>query len=175
MKLMSRFFLNTDDYGSQTAPSRKLPALYLLDSIVKNVGTPYTLFFGRNLYRTFMDAYTLVDQPIRKKLEEMLHTWKQPVPGSPSSAPVFPSEITRKIEAALIRARTAAVQLQQKQMKQQQDRMNLSRGQTQTPQPPYRAPPQPSPVSLTYPQTPQSIYDYGRNGVDGYGRSTVRN
>ena len=121
-----------------------------------------------------MDAYTLVDQPIRKKLEEMLHTWKQPVPGSPSSVPVFPSEVTRKIEAALIKARTAAVQLQQKQMKQQQDRMNFNnRGQTQTPQLPYRTPPQPTPATLAYPQ-PQQQYDFGRNGPDGFGRNTVR-
>jgi len=122
-----------------------------------------------------MDAYTLVDQPIRKKLEEMLHTWKQPVPGSSSSAPVFPSEVTRKIEAALIKARTAAVQLQQKQMKQQQDRMNFSRGQTQTPQPPYMTPPQPAPATLAYPQAPQQTFDFGRNGADGFGRNTVRN
>lgn len=161
-----------EEHIDKTAPARKLPALYLLDSIVKNVGTPYTLFFGRNLYRTFMDAYTLVDQLIRKKLEEMLHTWKQPVPGSSSSAPVFPSEVTRKIEAALIKARTAAVQLQQKQMKQQQDRMNFSRGQTQTPQPPYRTPPQPAPAALAYPHAPQLAFEFGRNGTDGFSRNT---
>ncbi|KAG9618001.1 hypothetical protein KCU86_g13522, partial [Aureobasidium melanogenum] len=44
-----------------TAPGRKLPALYVLDSIVKNVGTPYTVYLGRNLFSTFMDSYTLVD------------------------------------------------------------------------------------------------------------------
>ncbi|KAF8468373.1 hypothetical protein BDZ91DRAFT_108225 [Kalaharituber pfeilii] len=160
-----------EEHIDKTAPSRKLPALYLLDSIVKNVGTPYTLFFGRNLYRTFMDAYTLVDQPIRKKLEEMLQTWKQPVPGSPSSAPVFPSEITRKIEATLIKARTAAVQAQQIQMKQQQDRMNFNRLPTH-PQPPYRTPPQPAPASLAYPQTPQQGFDFGRNGTEAFSRNT---
>lgn len=121
-----------------------------------------------------MDTYTLVDQPIRKKLEELLNTWKQPVPGSSSFAPVFPSEVTRKIEAALIKARTAAVQLQQKQMKQQQDRMNFSRGQTQTPQPPYRTPPQSAPATLAYSQPPQPGYDFGGNGADGLNRNMVR-
>ncbi|KAI9886073.1 MAG: hypothetical protein M1823_002146 [Watsoniomyces obsoletus] len=97
-----------------TPPNRKLPAFYVLDSVVKNVGSPYTLFFGRNLYSTYMQAYTLVDGPIRRKLEEMLKTWKEPVSSSMDSRPVFPPEVTRPIENALIKARTAAVQLSQK-------------------------------------------------------------
>jgi pre-mRNA cleavage complex 2 protein Pcf11 len=42
----------------------------------------------------------------------MLKTWKEPVPGSMDPRPVFPAEVTRTIENALIKARTAAVQLQ---------------------------------------------------------------
>lgn len=80
---------------------------------MKNVGTPYTLFLGRNLYQTFMNAYTLVDSQTRKKLDEMLKTWKEPVPGSLDPRPVFPAEVTRSIENALIKARTAALQQQQ--------------------------------------------------------------
>ncbi|MCJ1285316.1 hypothetical protein MMC26_004656 [Xylographa opegraphella] len=94
-------------------PNHKLFALYLLDSIAKNIGTPYTLFLGHNLYRTFMGAYSLVDHQVRKKLDEMLKTWKNPVPGSTDKRPVFPVEITRTIETALIKARTAAVERQQ--------------------------------------------------------------
>jgi len=41
----------------QVAPPKKLPAFYVLDSIVKNVGTPYTLFFGRDIFAVFMDSY----------------------------------------------------------------------------------------------------------------------
>ncbi|KAL3477998.1 hypothetical protein BJX99DRAFT_116754 [Aspergillus californicus] len=96
-----------------TPPAQKLPALYVVDSIVKNVGTPYTLFLGRNLYQTFMNAYTLVDSQTRRKLDEMLKTWKEPVPGSLDTRPVFPSDVTRSIENALIKARTAALQQQQ--------------------------------------------------------------
>ncbi|KAI5266219.1 hypothetical protein E4T47_08304 [Aureobasidium subglaciale] len=95
-----------------TAPGRKLPALYVLDSIVKNVGTPYTVYLGRNLFSTFMDSYTLVDSHTRKSMEAMLKTWKEPVPGSMDPRPVFPADVTRTIENALIKARTAAVQLQ---------------------------------------------------------------
>lgn len=117
----------------QAPPNRKLPALYVLDSVVKNVGTPYTLFFGRNLYQTFMNAYTLVDGPVRKKLEEMLKTWKEPVPGSLDTRPVFPPEVTRNIENALIKARTAAIQLQQQQARSLQGRNTASWRNTPTP------------------------------------------
>ena len=102
-----------------------MPALYVVDSIVKNVGTPYTLFLGRNMYQTFMNAYTLVDSQTRRKLDEMLKTWKEPVPGSLDTRPVFPPEITRSIESALIKARTAA--LQQQQSRVQQDVRSKSR------------------------------------------------
>ncbi|KAK6523932.1 hypothetical protein TWF281_001894 [Arthrobotrys megalospora] len=134
-----------EEHIQKTSPLRKLPALYLLDSIAKNVGTPYTLFFGRNLYRTFMDAYSLVESPVRRKLEEMLQTWKQPVPGSTSSNPLFPAETTRKIDNALIKARTAAVQQQQKQMKQDNARFGIGQppGATTASPGPYRSTPTP--------------------------------
>ncbi|PGH13738.1 hypothetical protein AJ79_03437 [Helicocarpus griseus UAMH5409] len=109
-----------------TPPAQKLPALYVVDSVVKNVGTPYTLFLGRNLYQTFMNAYTLVDSQTRKKLDEMLKTWKEPVPGSLDTRPVFPAEITRSIENALIKARTAA--LQNQQARSQHDILGRGRG-----------------------------------------------
>lgn len=101
------------EHIKRTAPVKKLPALYLLDSIVKNVGTPYTLFFGRQLYSTFMEAYALVDNNVRRKMEEMLKTWKEPVPGSIDTRPVFLPEVTRPIENSLIKARTSAIQAHQ--------------------------------------------------------------
>ncbi|KAF2168055.1 hypothetical protein M409DRAFT_65598 [Zasmidium cellare ATCC 36951] len=94
------------------SPARKLPALFLLDSIVKNVGTPYTVYLGRNLYSTFMEAYTLVDGTTRRNMEGMLKTWKEPVPGSIDPRSVFPADTVRPIENALIKAKTAAIQHQ---------------------------------------------------------------
>ncbi|KAJ5105165.1 RNA polymerase II [Penicillium alfredii] len=115
-----------ENHIRSTPPPQKLPALYVVDSIVKNVGTPYTLFLGRNMYQTFMNAYTLVDSQTRRKLDEMLKTWKEPVPGSLDTRPVFPSDITRNIESALIKARTAA--LQQQQARGQPDILNRGWG-----------------------------------------------
>ncbi|KAI9711216.1 MAG: hypothetical protein M1820_002203 [Bogoriella megaspora] len=99
----------------KTPPQRKLPALYVLDSIVKNVGSPYPVYLGRNLFSTFMDAYQLVDPATRRNMESMLKTWKEGVPGSADMTPVFPLDVTKRIENALIKAKTAAVQSQQNQ------------------------------------------------------------
>ncbi|KAL8829495.1 MAG: hypothetical protein Q9170_006142 [Blastenia crenularia] len=100
-------------------PERKLPALYVLDSIAKNVGGAYIRCLSQNLYHTFMGAYSLVPPHIRKKLDEMVKTWKEPVPGSTDPRPVFPAETTRPIETALIKYRTIAFQTAQQQQRQQ--------------------------------------------------------
>ncbi|KAK9476402.1 hypothetical protein V1514DRAFT_183383 [Lipomyces japonicus] len=93
-----------EEHISKCSPSAKLPALYLLDSICKNIGSPYTLLFGRNLYRTFTDAYTLVNDPIRRKMHELFHTWKQP---TASGQNLFSSEPIRRIDNYLQKARAA--------------------------------------------------------------------
>ncbi len=106
-----------------------------------------------------MNAYTLVDGPIRKKLEEMLKTWKGPVPGSMDATPVFPPEVTRPIENALIKARTAAVQMQQKHFGHLPPRPGSAWRSTATPTPPpgahgaragYPPPPSQQPSYLQY-------------------------
>ncbi|KAI9716535.1 MAG: hypothetical protein M1812_005266 [Candelaria pacifica] len=153
-----------ENHISKASPTKKLPALYVLDSVVKNVGTPYTLFFGRNLYSTFMNAYTKVDGPIRKKLDEMLKTWKEPVPGSMDTRPVFPVEVTRPIENALIKARTAFVQ--QHHLKLQQEKLNLSRH-AATPPVGWRNTPTPPQNVASY-RPPPSAHGYGsQHGSNG--------
>ncbi|RWA11551.1 hypothetical protein EKO27_g3537 [Xylaria grammica] len=128
------------------APHKKLPPLYVLDSIAKNVGTPYTLFFSRKLYQTYMDAYAMVDMATRRKLEEMLKTWKEPVPGSIDTRPVFPPEVVRPIENALIKVRTTALQQDQERMRNQQQLYGRGRPvqgvpYRETPTPPGARPP----------------------------------
>ncbi|CAK7268599.1 mRNA 3' end processing factor [Sporothrix epigloea] len=121
------------EHIKKVAPQRKLPALYLLDSIVKNVGTPYTIYFGRGLYSTFMDAYASVDNGTRRKMDEMLKTWKEPVPGSVDPRPVFSLETTRPIENALLRARTSALQAQHEHMRSEQQLLGRNRPASVTP------------------------------------------
>lgn len=67
-----------------------------------------------------MEAYTLVDGQTRKNMEAMLKTWKEPIPGSMEARPVFPVEIVRPIENALIKARTLFVQQAQQARSQSQ-------------------------------------------------------
>ncbi|RVX66780.1 hypothetical protein B0A52_08973 [Exophiala mesophila] len=99
---ISRVLIN---HINRAPPTRKLPALYVLDSIAKNVGSPYTVYFGRNLHQTYMHAYSQVDVNVRRKFEEMLKTWREPVPGSLSSTPVFPISSTQSIVDSLSRFR----------------------------------------------------------------------
>ena len=65
-----------------------------------------------------MDAYTLVEPPVRRKFEELLSTWKEPPPGGMSSAPVFPADLTRRIESQLLKAKTVALQLEQRRQQE---------------------------------------------------------
>ncbi|KAK4194520.1 putative PCF11 component of pre-mRNA 3'-end processing factor CF I [Triangularia verruculosa] len=129
--------------------SKTLPALYVLDSIVKNVPTPYALFFGPKLYQIFMGSYTKVDSATRRKMDEMLKTWKEPIAGSISKKPVFPPDLVRPIENALLAARNA---YQDKFQSQQQ---HLMRGRPVGP--PSRATPTP-PMGRAYQPPPHGQY-----------------
>ncbi|KAK1827582.1 hypothetical protein QBC39DRAFT_420008 [Podospora conica] len=118
-------------------PPKTLPALYVLDSVVKNVPTPYSLYFGPKLYSIFMNAYTKVDKDTRRKMDEMLRTWKEPVPGSISTKPVFPPEVVRPIEHALVAARNAAFAANHNSFQGQQQLLRGNRPSArETPTPP---------------------------------------
>lgn len=67
-----------------------------------------------------MNAYASVDNATRRKMDEMLKTWKEPVPGSVDPRPVFSIETVRPIENALIKARASAFQAQQEHMRTEQ-------------------------------------------------------
>ena len=156
----------------QTPPHCKLPAIYVLDSIAKNIGTPYTLFLGHNLYTTFMNAYCLVDSAVRKKLDEMLKTWKSPVPGSQEKRPVFPPEITKSIENALIQAKTLALKQQQQQARNQQD-MLRRRYPTAAQSTPYQNTPTPPQSAARYPPPPAQTFTPHEQTPNGLAHAQV--
>lgn len=64
----------------------KLPALYVLDAISKNVNDPYAAKFSAFVVPLFLEAYSQVDAQTRGKMEEMLVTWRT---GSPSGTELF--------------------------------------------------------------------------------------
>ncbi|EXJ80078.1 hypothetical protein A1O3_08364 [Capronia epimyces CBS 606.96] len=129
---------------NRAPPARKLPALYVLDSIAKNVGSPYTVYFGRNLHQIFMLAYSQVDAPVRRKLEEMLKTWREPVPGSLSPTPVFPHASTQSIVDSLNKFRSpmpAATRYQSPHIQPTPARALVDPRYRHTPTPPQSFPP----------------------------------
>ncbi|ORX56382.1 hypothetical protein DM01DRAFT_1303896 [Hesseltinella vesiculosa] len=80
------------------APNQKLPILYLIDSICKNVGGTYITHFSRNIVSVFVDAYSLVDLQTQASFERLLQTWKN---GLPNGGPVFARHLIESMERSV--------------------------------------------------------------------------
>ncbi|CAL8363488.1 unnamed protein product [Lota lota] len=65
---------------SKAPSSEKLPVLYLVDSIVKNVGGEYLAVFAKNLVTSFICVFEKVDENIRKSLFKLRSTWDDVFP-----------------------------------------------------------------------------------------------
>ncbi|KAM9728234.1 LOW QUALITY PROTEIN: pre-mRNA cleavage complex 2 protein Pcf11-like [Menidia menidia] len=58
----------------------KLPVLYLVDSIVKNVGGEYLAVFAKNLITSFICVFEKVEENTRKSLFKLRSTWDEVFP-----------------------------------------------------------------------------------------------
>ncbi|KAJ3260271.1 hypothetical protein HK103_000906 [Boothiomyces macroporosus] len=77
---------------SNVQPAFVIPLLYLMDSILKNVGKGYIAAFQKNLVRVFSDAYAKVNDADKARFQ----TWKA-TPGGY----LFPSHVIAGIERAI--------------------------------------------------------------------------
>ncbi|CAB1415618.1 unnamed protein product [Pleuronectes platessa] len=65
---------------SKAPAAEKLPVLYLVDSIVKNVGGEYLAVFAKNLITSFICVFEKVEENTRKSLFKLRSTWDEVFP-----------------------------------------------------------------------------------------------
>ena len=81
---------------TRVPPHLKLPALYLIDSIIKNVGEPIKGFIATRIATTFLKAVNeikIVDDRILHDFHRVLQTWKQ--------VSIFPSNVLDEIDRGM--------------------------------------------------------------------------
>ncbi|XLT58409.1 hypothetical protein HN873_051013 [Arachis hypogaea] len=70
---------------------KKIPSLYLLDSIVKNFGQEYVKHFSLRLPQVYCEAYRQVQPNLHSVLQRLFGTWSK----------IFPPSVLSNIEAQL--------------------------------------------------------------------------
>jgi pre-mRNA cleavage complex 2 protein Pcf11 len=90
------YMTDTDGRWSQSAPPEKLPKLYLIDSISKNIGAPYTTHLLPPIMpRLYARTYRDVDGVTKSKMEEMVGLWRT---SAPDGGDLYGSNVREAVE-----------------------------------------------------------------------------
>lgn len=100
----------------------------MVDSILKNVRGVYIKLFSHNVVKTFCDAFTQVDSPVRKQLLVLFETW--------ITGHIFPEPILSEIQSNIKKI----------EMEKAQNQVHVNPAFLKTPNPSSRASPQPHPA-----------------------------
>ncbi|KAJ1942398.1 mRNA 3' end processing factor, partial [Kickxella alabastrina] len=92
-----------------TVPKLKLPAFYLLDSIIKNVGGMYVSLLHGRIGKIFVEMWKSVDDEVKGNMERTMGTWRHGFEGGHKN--VFPDFVLRKIEEDINRLKAKAKDL----------------------------------------------------------------
>lgn len=68
--------------STQVHPDIKLPVLYLVDSIIKNVGRAYTQKFSQSIVNMFTRTFKQVDERVRSQMFKLRETWHDVFPAT---------------------------------------------------------------------------------------------
>ena len=77
-------------------PNNKLPLIYLMDSILKNVGGIFQSTFADVVVSIFKHSFEAMSRNDRSKLVKVLKTWRA-MPGR-ASPPIFPNSLLDEME-----------------------------------------------------------------------------
>lgn len=92
---------------TQSPPPEKLPKLYLLDSISKNIGAPYTThFLPAIIPRLYIRTYRDVDGVTRNKMTEMIGLWRR---SGANGAELYGAAVREEVEREIFGGRPAPV------------------------------------------------------------------
>ncbi|KAL5287081.1 hypothetical protein ACFFRR_008182 [Megaselia abdita] len=69
-----------EEHILKVAPDVKLPILYLIDSIVKNVKSNYVTLFSHKIVNIFCGVFEKVNEKIREKMFALRQTWNEVFP-----------------------------------------------------------------------------------------------
>jgi len=88
LKIIKKLIFQKKKKKKKAPPTQKLPSLYLLDSIIKNVGKDYISLFSEHVFGLFCNVYENAQQKEKESMKRLFKTWEQ----------FFPRQVLQDLE-----------------------------------------------------------------------------